>query len=52
MEVVLDGGDTDKVVEIITAAANTGTIGDGKVWVTAVDQIVRIRTGEVGLDAI
>ena len=52
VEVVLDGGDTDKVVEIITAAANTGTIGDGKVWVTAVDQIVRIRTGEVGLDAI
>jgi nitrogen regulatory protein PII len=40
------------VVEAVVAAARTGTIGDGKVWVTTIDQITRIRTGELGPDAL
>ncbi len=42
----------DAVVEAVTGAARTGTIGDGKVWVTTIDQITRIRTGELGPDAL
>ena len=45
-------GDAEKVVDLITEAARTGKIGDGKVWVTAVDRLVRIRTGEMGTDAL
>jgi nitrogen regulatory protein P-II 1 len=40
------------VVGVIVKAANTGQIGDGKVWVTAVEDIVRVRTGEKGADAL
>jgi nitrogen regulatory protein PII len=40
------------VVEEITKAARTGKIGDGKIWVTPVEQVVRIRTGEMGPDAL
>ncbi|QQD22591.1 P-II family nitrogen regulator [Venatoribacter cucullus] len=43
---------TDKVIEAITKAANTGKIGDGKIFVTNLEQIIRIRTGETGADAI
>jgi nitrogen regulatory protein P-II 1 len=39
-------------VDAVVAEAGTGTIGDGKIWVTSVEQVVRIRTGERGLDAI
>jgi nitrogen regulatory protein P-II 1 len=42
----------DTVVDAITAAAATGQIGDGKIWVTDVDRLVRIRTGEEGADAV
>ncbi|MFM8857953.1 MAG: P-II family nitrogen regulator, partial [Actinomycetota bacterium] len=42
----------DSIVAAIKAAANTGKIGDGKIWVTDVARIVRIRTGEEGPDAI
>ena len=42
----------DAVVEAITKSAATGKIGDGKIWVTDVDRIVRIRTGEEGADAV
>jgi nitrogen regulatory protein P-II 1 len=52
MELVIDDADVDRVVDVIVRAANTGKIGDGKVWVTNVEQIVRIRTGEHGADAI
>lgn len=52
MELVIDDADVDRVVDVIVRAANTGKIGDGKVWVTNVEQIVRIRTGEHGSDAI
>ncbi|MFK4753041.1 MULTISPECIES: P-II family nitrogen regulator [Oceanospirillaceae] len=43
---------TDKVIEAITKAANTGKIGDGKIFVTTLEQVVRIRTGETGADAL
>ncbi|WP_430460832.1 P-II family nitrogen regulator [Thalassolituus sp. LLYu03] len=43
---------TDKVIEAITKAANTGKIGDGKIFVTNLEQVIRIRTGETGADAI
>jgi nitrogen regulatory protein P-II 1 len=52
VEIVVDDGDADRVLEAIVAAARTGKIGDGKVWVTPVDQLVRIRTGELGAEAI
>lgn len=42
----------DRVIESITKAANTGKIGDGKVFVSALEQVIRIRTGETGEDAI
>lgn len=52
VEVVVDDLVVDKVVDVIVAAARTGKIGDGKVWVSPVDTIVRVRTGERGVDAI
>jgi nitrogen regulatory protein P-II 1 len=52
LEAVVDDGQLDRVIEVIVAAAHTGQIGDGKVWVTEVQRIVRIRTGELGADAI
>ncbi len=52
MELVIDDADVDRVVDVIVSAASTGKIGDGKVWVTNVEQIVRIRTGEHGAAAI
>jgi nitrogen regulatory protein P-II 1 len=52
VEVVVDDTFVDKVVDVIVAAARTGKIGDGKVWVSPVDTIVRVRTGERGSDAL
>jgi nitrogen regulatory protein P-II 1 len=52
LEAVVDDGDADRVADIIVEAARTGKIGDGKVWVTEVDRLVRIRTGEMGGDAV
>ena len=52
VEVVVDDSAADKVVELIVQAARTGKIGDGKVWVTPVDAVVRVRTGERGSDAL
>jgi nitrogen regulatory protein PII len=52
VEVVVDDADADAVVEVIAKAAQTGKIGDGKVWVTGVGRLVRIRTGEEGVDAV
>lgn len=52
MSIVVDDGAVDTVVDAIVTAASTGKIGDGKIWVTDIGQIVRIRTGESGVDAI
>ena len=52
IEVVVDDLDADAVVEAIVAAARTGKIGDGKVWVVPVETVVRVRTGERGADAV
>jgi nitrogen regulatory protein P-II 1 len=52
IDVLVDDGDADKVVDSIVEAARTGKIGDGKVWVTSVDTLVRVRTGERGADAV
>jgi nitrogen regulatory protein P-II 1 len=52
IEVLVDDLDADKVVETVVEAARTGKIGDGKVWVTAVESVVRVRTGERGADAL
>jgi nitrogen regulatory protein PII len=52
VELVVDDGDVDKAISAIRNAANTGKIGDGKVWITSVERLVRIRTGEEGRDAI
>ena len=52
LEVLCDDGEVARVVEGIVNAARTGKIGDGKVWVTAVESVSRIRTGEMGADAL
>ena len=52
VEIVVDDGDAQRVSEAIVSAARTDKIGDGKVWVTPVESIVRIRTGEMGPDAL
>ncbi|KJK51261.1 nitrogen regulatory protein P-II 1 [Lentzea aerocolonigenes] len=52
IEVVIDDNQVDKVLEAVVEAARTGKIGDGKVWVTPVDTVVRVRTGERGSDAL
>lgn len=52
IEVAVDAGMVDKAVEAITAAAKTGQIGDGKIFVHTIDQAVRIRTGETDTDAL
>ena len=52
IEVVIDDGQVAQVVEAIVNAAKTGKIGDGKVFVSTIDQSVRIRTGEEGVEAL
>jgi nitrogen regulatory protein P-II 1 len=52
LDVVVDDADADRVVEAIKTAAATGSIGDGKIWVTTVDRLIRIRTGEEGTSAV
>ena len=52
LEVIVEDGLAERVVEAIAAAAQTGRIGDGKIFVSNVEEAVRIRTGETGLDAI
>ena len=52
IEVVTDDAMADKVVDAVVESARTGKIGDGKVWVSPVDTVVRVRTGERGSDAI
>ncbi|MGC8464127.1 MAG: P-II family nitrogen regulator [Acidimicrobiales bacterium] len=52
LEIVVDDSQVDDVVNAVVDAAATGKIGDGKVWVVAVDEVVRVRTGERGVDAL
>jgi nitrogen regulatory protein PII len=52
IEVAVADGVVDQTIEAITKAANTGKIGDGKVFVSSLEQVIRIRTGETGEDAI
>jgi nitrogen regulatory protein P-II 1 len=52
VEVLADDGLADKVVDAVVESARTGKIGDGKVWVSPVETVVRVRTGERGSDAI
>jgi nitrogen regulatory protein P-II 1 len=52
IEIVVDDSDASGVVGVVVKAASTGQIGDGKVWVTPVEDIVRVRTGERGADAL
>ena len=52
IEVAVATNEVERVVEAIGAAAKTGQIGDGKVFVTSIDQAIRIRTGETGADAL
>ena len=52
VETVVDDSAVDKVIEAIRSAANTGKIGDGKIFVINVEQAVRIRTGETGSEAL
>ena len=52
IQIVVNDGETDDVVDTIKTAATTGKIGDGKIWVTECDRVVRIRTNEEGPDAL
>jgi nitrogen regulatory protein P-II 1 len=52
LEVLVDDMDASSVVDVILKAAQTGRIGDGKVWVTPVEEVARVRTGERGVEAI
>ncbi|HLG67011.1 MAG TPA: P-II family nitrogen regulator [Acidimicrobiales bacterium] len=52
LEVLVDDGQAEDVVSAIVATAQTGKIGDGKVWVVPVETVVRVRTGERGIDAL
>jgi nitrogen regulatory protein P-II 1 len=52
LEVLIDDDRVDEVVKAIVNAANTGKIGDGKVWVVPVESVTRVRTGETGSEAI
>ena len=52
LEVLIEDADTEAVIDAIVRAAQTGKIGDGKVWVVPVDTVARVRTGERGPDAL
>ena len=52
LEIVCDTSDVDKVIDIVSTQARTGKIGDGKVWAVDLDRLMRVRTGEIGDDAL
>ncbi len=52
IEVVCDSSDVDRIIDAISSGARTGKIGDGKIWAVPVDRVVRVRTGEIGTDAL
>ncbi len=52
VEVLVDDADLSRIVDVVRAAAGSGKIGDGKIWVVPIDDVVRVRTGEHGADAL
>ena len=52
LEIAVDDSQVDSVVEAITKSAQTGKIGDGKIFITTLEEVIRIRTGETGSDAV
>ena len=52
LEILVNDTDVDSALDLIVKTASTGSIGDGKVWTTSVEQVIRVRTGERGSDAI
>jgi nitrogen regulatory protein P-II 1 len=52
VEILVDDADADRIIDAVVAASRTGSIGDGKVWSTPVDEVVRVRTGERGPEAL
>ena len=52
LEILASDGDVSRITDVIIKAANTGAIGDGKIWITNVDDVIRVRTGERGESAI
>ena len=52
VDVLCDDTDAEKIADVIADAARTGKIGDGKIWITEVARVMRIRTGESGIDAL
>ena len=52
LEVIADDQEVNKIIETISNSANTGAIGDGKIWVTPIETVIRVRTGERNGDAI
>ncbi|MCL4129752.1 UNVERIFIED_CONTAM: hypothetical protein GTU68_060334 [Idotea baltica] len=52
LEIAVDDSQVDSVVEAITKSAQTGKIGDGKIFITNLEEVIRIRTGETGSDAV
>jgi len=52
VDVVCDAADADKIAEVIAESARTGKIGDGKIWSTPVGTVMRVRTSEMGADAV
>jgi nitrogen regulatory protein P-II 1 len=52
LEVLVESSDADKIIEVIANSSRTGKIGDGKIWASDVDRLMRVRTGEVGDEAI
>lgn len=52
LEILASDGDVPRITDVIIKAANTGAIGDGKIWITTVDDVIRVRTGERGESAI
>ena len=52
IEILVDDSDLQRILDLVVSTANTGSIGDGKVWVTPVETVVRVRTNERGSDAL
>ncbi len=52
VEVICEESNADKIAELIASSARTGKIGDGKIWIAPVERVLRIRTGEMGVDAV